>query len=237
MRAFYRRWLSPEGYLGLHLVIGFLLATLCGYLFTQIADHVFGTAQTLRTDAQAQAFVRSINTPGLTSVMRVITHFGDELTLVVLSVAIGLILLFKRSHRRLVCFAAIMMGGAKLNYVLKDLYHRNRPDEAASLTFASGFSFPSGHSMGSMLFFGGLAYVLYFTVPKHWAKRAASILFCVIAVSLIGGSRIYLGVHYLSDVIAGFVAGLCWIGICITGTEGWIRLRDRKKSGAKETAS
>lgn len=235
IRDFYRRWLSPNGYLGLHLVLGFALAAFCGYLFAEIADEIFfESEQYVAADAYAQALVKNITSPGLTSVMRVVTNAGDPITLLLLSILVGVVLLHQHSHRRLYTFSAIMIGGGLLNFILKDAFQRSRPDKALRLVQAGGYSFPSGHSMGSMLFFGGLAYVLFFSVERRPAWRIAGILSCLLAVLLIGASRVYLGVHYLSDVGGGFVAGLTWIGICITGTEGWIRLRDRNKASAEK---
>jgi undecaprenyl-diphosphatase len=232
---FYGRWLSPNGYLGLHLVLGFALATFCGYLFAEIADEVFFEShQYVLFDTYAQVLVKNISSPGLTSAMRVITNAGDPITLAVLSILLGVVLLLQHSHRRLYAFSAIMIGGWLLNLLLKDAFHRSRPDKVLRLIQVGGYSFPSGHSMGSMLLFGGLAYVLFFSVQRHWALRIAGIFFCLLAVLMIGASRVYLGVHYLSDVAGGFVAGLAWIGICITGTEGWIRLRDRRKAAAEK---
>lgn len=229
----YGKWLSPGGYLGLHLVLGFALAAFCGYLFAEIADEVFFEShQHLLADTYAQALVKNISSSGLTSVMRVITNAGAPITLGALSTLVGVVLLFQHSHRRLCAFAAIMIGGWLLNVLLKDAFQRSRPDKALQLIHAGGYSFPSGHSMGSMLFFGGLAYVLFFSVQRHWALRIAGVFFCLLAVLLIGASRVYLGVHYLSDVAGGFVAGLAWIGICITGTEAWIRMRDRRRAAA-----
>lgn len=232
---FYERWLSPEGYLGLHLVLGFGLAAFCGYLFAEVADEVFfESPQYLAADTYAQELVRGITSPGLTSVMRAITHAGDPITLFPLSIAVGIILLIRHSRRRLCAFSAIMIGGMFLNLLLKHAFQRSRPDKALQLILASGYSFPSGHSMGSMLFYGGLAYVLFFSVSRHrqWALRATGLLLCLLLALTIGASRVYLGVHYLSDVAAGFVAGLCWIAICVSGTETWFRLRDRRRNAA-----
>ena len=83
--------------------------------------------------------------------------------------------------------------------------------------------------MGSMLFYGSLAYVVYFSIEKHRGWRVAAAVTCMALVVLVGGSRIYLGVHYLTDVLAGFAGGLFWICVCLSATEGWIRLRDWRR--------
>jgi membrane-associated phospholipid phosphatase len=227
--SLYKRWLSPAGYLGLHLVIGFAIAVLGGYFFAETADEVFfETHPFLQMDASARDIVQTINRPGITALMKGITLIGNPLTVGVLSLAVGVFLFVRHSRRRLYAFIATMAGGTILNFVLKDAFHRARPTEVVHLVSAGGYSFPSGHSMGSILFFGGLAYVLFFSTEKNFWQRLTAVLFCFITVLMIGFSRVYLGVHYLSDVVAGYTAGLCWLGICITGTEAWVRLRNRQ---------
>jgi undecaprenyl-diphosphatase len=227
-REWYEKWFADEGLLGLHLTIGFIVALGAGIFFKLIADKVFETPGIRSADAWAQAVANHIASPALTAIMRVVTCFGNQLTLIILSIAVAAILYAQHSHRRLYTFASIMAGGGLLNVLLKDVFHRARP-ALVQLIEARGFSFPSGHSMGSMLFFGGLAYVLYFTAERHTVWRFIAVIFCFLASVCIGLSRVYLHVHFLSDVIAGFVAALGWIGICVAGTEFWIRWRDRRR--------
>jgi membrane-associated phospholipid phosphatase len=236
--SFYTRWLSAEGYLGLHLVIGFALALATFLLFQNIADEVFETQAVLAADARAQAIARTIASPLLTELMKWASLVGSSPFLSVLSVLVGVTLYKNQTKRRLYAFAATMIGGGLLNVLLKLYYQRPRPSEFPPLVTAHGHSFPSGHSMGSMLFFGSLAYVLYISLERSRAWRLAAVVLCILAAMIIGASRIYLGVHYFSDVVAGFTAGLCWIGVCLSGTEAWARWRDwrraRREEGVRE---
>ena len=227
--TFYTRWLSPEGYLGAHLVVGFLVALVMGLLFDYVEDEVFDAEATLAADAGAQELVRRIASPALTSAMRLLTHLGDTGVLVGLSAVVSVVLGLQHSKRRLYAFLATMIGGSLLNVLLKNYYQRARPSTLGELATAHGFSFPSGHSMGSMLFFGSLAYVVYFSIDRGRAWRALAVLLCIVATLVVGFSRVYLGVHYFSDVVAGFAAGLCWIGVCLSGTEGWVKWRDWRR--------
>jgi hypothetical protein len=128
-----------------------------------------------------------------------------------------------------------MAGGALLNFLLKLYYHRARP--TSSLVLAHGYSFPSGHSMGSMCFFASLAYVIFFTIERRHVLRIVAAIACALSVLAIGASRIYLGVHYFTDVVAGYAAGLAWLAVCFTGVEAWVRWSDyraaRRKAGEK----
>jgi membrane-associated phospholipid phosphatase len=98
--------------------------------------------------------------------------------------------------------------------LLKNFFERERPNINIIIE-ADGFSFPSGHSMGSMTYYGFLVYLVIRGKGKPLSKLGLAILLCLVIV-LIGISRIYLGVHYPSDVLAGFVAGSIWLVICIS---------------------
>jgi membrane-associated phospholipid phosphatase len=229
------KWLSPEGYLGLHLVVGFLVALVAGISFDFVADTVFGSPTTLAADARAHDVARSLSSPVLDQIAFAAAFVGSSPVLTVLSLVVGSALLRVKARRRFAAFATTMAGGGLLNVFLKNFFQRPRPDESLWLGTASGFSFPSGHSMGAMLFFGSLAYVVYFTFERNRLERLAAVAACVLAILVIGASRIYLNVHYLSDVVAGFLGGLFWIGVCVSATEGWVRVRDRlRKSGSAE---
>src|SRR5688500_12402525 len=224
--SFYSRWLSPEGYLGLHLVGGFLVALLAGFVFGRIADWVFDAPATRAADRFAQRVAAQWVSPGLTASMRFVSFFGKPSVIAVVCVIVGGVLLWARSHRRLYAFAATMIGGALLSAALKAVFQRDRPSGFDALGSAAGYSFPSGHAMGATLLFGSLAYVIYFSIDHSQRLRLLAVTLCVLMILSIGASRIYLGVHYLSDILAGFAAGLCWVGVCLSGTEAWVRWRD-----------
>jgi undecaprenyl-diphosphatase len=237
--SFYRRWLSPEGYLGLHLVVGFFLAVAGAVVFDYIADKVFSSQEIRLVDARAQLIARRLVSPRMTLVMQTISMFGTLPALTSLSLAVIAWLLKAKSHRRLYAFVAANAGGFILNQLLKLYFHRARPE--SSLVMSHGFSFPSGHSMGAMCFFGSLAYVIYFTIERRRVWRVLAVIACGLAVLAMGASRIYLGVHYFTDVVAGYTAGLCWMAVCFSGTEAWVRWRDyraaRRKASLKAAAT
>ena len=103
--------------------------------------------------------------------------------------------------------------------LLKHFYGRERPSINEEID-AVGFSFPSGHSMGSLIFYGFVIFLIIRGPQKEWIKWAVSISLAVLVV-LIGTSRIYLGAHFPSDVAAGYIAGLIWLLLCLTALE-WI---------------
>jgi len=237
--GFYARWLSPEGYLGLHLVAGFLVAVLAGWAFGGIADWVFDAPATRAADQWAQRVAAAWISPGLTAFMRFASFVGRTWMAGLISVVVAGVLLRAGSHRRLYAFAATMIGGTLLNPALKAVFHRDRPSGFAALGHAAGYSFPSGHAMAAALLYGSLAYVIYFSIDHSHRLRLLAVTLCALMTLSIGASRIYLGVHYLSDVLAGFAAGLSWVGICLSGTEAWVRWRDwrRKRASAARKAA
>jgi membrane-associated phospholipid phosphatase len=221
---FYRRWLSPERYLLLHLAAGFVLAMGAGIAFDLIEDKVFSTQQIRAADAGAQRLARAVLSPRLTGAMRIISFVGNPEVVASLSIAVTALLIKVGSRRRLYAFVATVVGGALLLLALKQYYHRERP--TSPFAVAHGYSFPSGHAMGAMLLYGSLAYVAHFTLKHHRVWRMAAVVACILMVIAIGASRIYLGVHYFTDVVGGFAAGLCWAAVCFSGTEAWAGWRD-----------
>ncbi|MDQ0227794.1 phosphatase PAP2 family protein [Metabacillus niabensis] len=158
--------------------------------------------------------VRSFSSETMDVVMVFITELGSSFTLGTL-LLVGMILLFLKRKDRLASlfFFLVVAGGGLVNSLLKNLFERERPN-VNRLIEIDGFSFPSGHSMGSMLFYGFLVYLLFRSKQRMQRKIGLGILLSII-ILLIGISRIYLGVHYPSDVLAGFIAGFIWLCICI----------------------
>lgn len=112
-----------------------------------------------------------------------------------------------------------------LNLAIKQLIHRSRAQFAHHTALASRYSFPSGHTMAATLFYGLLAAFVVSQVFA-WRWRILAPLLAYLIVTLIALSRLYLGLHYLSDVMAGEAAGLMWLAICLTGVETLRRYRN-----------
>jgi undecaprenyl-diphosphatase len=121
-----------------------------------------------------------------------------------------------------------------INTLIKWIVHRPRPDEIMRLIEESGYSFPSGHSMISMAFYGYITYLIYKHV-KDKKKRTIYCLLLLFLIFMIGLSRIYLGVHYLSDVLGGFALSVSYLMIFIIISPKILdRINGRKKNGKKE---
>lgn len=157
-----------------------------------------------------------------------VSYLGSEI-LIALLVIVGAVLIARRDWRHLVALAVTCGGGELLNAALKVIYHRARPTYAAEFNPAS-WSFPSGHAMDSLIVYGLFAYWL---ARRKWAARVPIFAGAAVIVGAIGYARIYLGVHYLSDVVAGYCAGLVWLVVCVSGYE-FAESRRVGPSGADE---
>ena len=211
------RRLSATEYLLLHLALGLALS-LAAVSFLVLASEVAEGATIVRVD---MALARSLHAASDESGVAVILSFtqlgsGWFLTALGVVVAAGLL---RRGRRVLaVGWTVAMLGGGVLNTVLKGLYARPRPSFADPIAVAQGFSFPSGHAMGTFVAAGMLSY-LGFRVARTATRRVAVVSAALSWSVAMGFSRMYLGVHFLSDVVAGFAAGTVWLAACISGVE------------------
>ncbi|MDQ6765554.1 MAG: phosphatase PAP2 family protein [Verrucomicrobiota bacterium] len=230
---FLRNRLSPEGYLGLHLTIGLLVIFLGCWMFADIAGDIRPGKPLFAFDQQVTNWFHAHARSGLTKAAWVMTDCGSVGFVTTASVAFALLLLFRRTWDRLLAFALTMVGGSALNIILKHIFHRQRPVLENPLVTLSSWGFPSGHTMGSTLFYGFLA-LLAATAIQHWRLRAVPFLSAAVMVAAVGWSRIYLGAHYLSDVLAAIAAGAAWLSLCWTAVDIFRRRRRSQQTVKKD---
>jgi undecaprenyl-diphosphatase len=163
----------------------------------------------------------------LQGAMRDLTALGSGTVLVLFVLAVAGALLARRQYHALVLLLVSALGGMLLNMLLKPVFGRPRPDIALRLTEVRSLSFPSGHAMGSAIIYMTLAALLSRLVQT----RALKVYFLGLAVLLtflVGASRVYLGVHYPTDVLAGWAVGLAWALLC------WTIARHLQRRGSVE---
>jgi len=139
------------------------------------------------------------------------TYLGNWQIIVGFSVVAVAILALLRKKREAVFLAAALIGGELVKEILKFIVRRSRPDASLALIQESGYSFPSGHAMIAVIFYGIIGYFIYKLCRQKWQKITISIAAGAL-IFLIGFSRIYLGVHWISDVIAGWLLGFLIVG-------------------------
>jgi membrane protein DedA with SNARE-associated domain/membrane-associated phospholipid phosphatase len=212
------RRLTPGQYLGLHLTVGLLAAAGGLWLFGGIAEDVLTDDPIVRFDRALDDYLHAHATPALTTFFLIVTAWGSIEAIVLLGVVVATFLAWGRRWLFLGSWLAAVAGSAFLNHVLKGLFERPRPDFEHPLLVETSYSFPSGHAMESFVVYGMLAY-LAVLVLRSWESRVAVVFEAALLVVLIGFSRMYLGVHYFSDVLAGYAAGGVWLSALITGAE------------------
>ena len=175
---------------------------------------------------QAFTEVLRASVPALAlQVFAALTHLGDTNTLAALCIAIALALMAFGRRGFAVGWVVAVAGNGLLIKTLKQVFGRVRPLNTEGFVLEHGFSFPSGHSSGSVVAYGMLAYLALRLLPTRWHLPC---LLATVALALtVGASRLFLGVHFASDVIAGFASGTAWLALCITCIE-YIRWRDRQ---------
>lgn len=153
-----------------------------------------------------------IRTLSLTALFSMVTRLANPMVAVAIILFITLLLYLMSGQQRLSLWflLANAIGSLGINPLVKNIIQRQRPEEALRLVTESTYSFPSGHAFASIMLYGGLILIIWQTC-KSGAIRTGATLFLGLVILLIGCSRIYLGVHYLSDVIAGYSLGLSWL--------------------------
>ena len=178
--------------------------------------------QTASFDAGVRSTVHAWATPGLTLIMLAVTQLGSApFLLVVGALAIWRLAAAERKHAALLLGVAAL-GGEALDQILKLCFHRPRPEAFFGLTVPPTYSFPSGHALTATCFYGVLAALLAARTRPLAGKAGLWALAAALA-ALIGLSRVYLGVHYPSDVLAGYSAAVVWLAAVRAGYGLWRR--------------
>lgn len=228
--------LSPQGYLGLHLTIGLICIIGASLLFGGIAEDVVSGDPLTVIDENVAQWFHERTTPGMQTAMRFVTALASPAVVTCAALVSAFILGWKRCWYRLLALALVLSGGMVLAFLLKLIFHRNRPDFTDSFMVFSGYSFPSGHTMAATLLFGVLAVFAVITL-KNWRWRVRAVLSACVMVVLVGFSRVYLGAHFLSDVLGAAAAGLAWLAFSLTAVDTLRRYREHRAggSGLKQT--
>lgn len=169
--------------------------------------------------------VRYFASPALDRVMIFITDLGYGLPYFVVVVTVFSLIAYLKRWLEAEALAICLAGGAFLNYLLKHLFERTRPD-LFRVVEAAGYSFPSGHAMISLCFYGMVAFLIVRNIQNKPGRILVISGFSLL-IAAIGVSRIYLGAHYPTDVVAGFAAGSMWLAFCISLLMWW----EKKKEG------
>lgn len=162
----------------------------------------------ITVDTTVNLLLSSVRTSTIAEVFFDITLFGEVFTVIFFAILASLFLWRKHLKKEILALWVALSGSSATTYLLKIIIDRPRPVDAIILEDSA--SFPSGHATAAVAFYGFLAYLLACQI-KSKKYRAPIILAGAILILLIGFSRLYLGVHYFSDVLAGYLVGLLWL--------------------------
>jgi membrane-associated phospholipid phosphatase len=183
-------------------------------IFSMVVGEVF-IEKEQDFDEKAFAFIADMASPLMTQIMLVLSFLASREFISVAALGIFIYFLFIRKHAWYsVRIPVVAIGNISLNLFLKWFFERPRPAPLLHLAEVSGMSFPSGHAMMSFSFYGLMIYLIFENV-RHKPLRYSICLILIALMHLIGFSRVYLHVHYASDVIAGFAIGTIWLIFCL----------------------
>ena len=189
------------------LIVYLLILGIVAWLCTEVWEK-----EAFSFDRSLLLWIHQFANPQLDRVMLLCTSLGDPPTVVTIFVVMSIWLLLKRHYSNAIRFAIVCAGGIAINQGMKLFFAKPRPELWPRLITDPTFSFPSGHAVGSMVVYGFIAYILAIELPpyKRYIYAIASMI--IIAIGL---SRLYLGVHYPTDIIAGYGIGILWLTTCL----------------------
>lgn len=215
--------LSPTLYLGVRLAAGFAVIVSGAWVFAELAEKLGTDGGMGRADQALADSLRTQLPPGVLQAFAWLTRLADTPTVTGVCILVAGLLVWRGRRWLALAWVLAVAGNGVLNTTLKQVFERVRPVHDDGLVMAHGFSFPSGHSSGSVVLYGMLAYVLCRFVAPRW--HLPLVLAAVALAFTVGVSRVFLRVHFASDVLAGFASGTAWLVVCITSVDltRWMR--------------
>ena len=202
---------------GIFLLSGTAIAVLFTWAFAEIADKVRSGA-TQGFDDAILTWMGAHHSKGIQTAMLEITSLGTGTVVGMIVFIAGMFLWLNQHKHSAILLVVATLGGLVLDNFLKIGFNRPRPQIFQWGTYAVSSSFPSGHAMSSVIVYGTVAY-LAARLQQNVASRILTMAFAATMIVLICTSRMYLGVHYPSDVLAGVIVGLAWAGFCMAVLE------------------
>jgi membrane protein DedA with SNARE-associated domain len=206
-------------YLGLHLTVGFLISLAALWIFAGVTEDVVTHDPLTNFDLALTTWIRAHTTPLGDRIFTAVSLIGSPIAMAAVGMIGAVIIVVRRKWLELAAWVAGFLGAGVLSYILKIVIQRPRPVGATAFLHGESFSFPSGHALGSLVGYGMLAYVIGSNWITTTRGRFRLVIATAVLVVAIGISRLYLGVHYFSDVVGGYAVGVLWLSVCISGLQ------------------
>lgn len=221
--ALFRARLSRDNPAGLRLTLNVLLFIGAIWLFADIAEDVVTRDPLVQMDQWIALWFHAHSTPALTQWMEIVTDAHGTAAISVLGVGFAAYLSWRRNWYWLLTLIVVLPGGMLLNLLLKQMFHRDRPSFDDPLLSLASYSFPSGHVAGATLFYGLLAAFIASRLST-WRGRLLPFVVASALVTAVGVTRMYLGAHFLSDVVAAAAWCIAWL-VMWSVVVDWLRRR------------
>lgn len=220
IRDIAKRWSDrlPERRMWVKLAVGLVIIILCVWVFGELADEV-REQEPILFDEPILRFMQQYHSDWLTMLVKMMTNLGGIVGVSLLVIAAMSLLWWRKRTQAVVMLGLGVSGAALINVVVKMIFARARPDLWEHLVVETFYSFPSGHAMAS----SALAFsVILIAWRTRWRWLAISL--AMLYMIIIGATRLYLGVHYPSDVLAGWAISLAWV-VFVAMVLGVVRVR------------
>ena len=212
--TFIRNRFKPGVFFGLPFTILAILLSINLFMLSEIVEHVVNSPKAKYLDMNVSGWFFSMRTPFMSKAFYYFTQLGTFYGVTIGTTLAGLFLLWKKEWYLLLALLISVLGSSLSMHYSKIYFHRERPLNMAYFTPENSFSFPSGHATSAMALAGILCYFVLIEIENK-KLRLGLFLLGVCYIILIGLSRIYLGVHFLTDVAAGYLLGLLWVIVAI----------------------
>ncbi|MDE2299673.1 MAG: phosphatase PAP2 family protein [Burkholderiales bacterium] len=223
--------LSPTSYLGLRLSLGVAVIVGTAWLFCGVAGDVVDRDPLTRVDAVLAQWLQDHAVAPLTALALAVSHAHDAAPVILATALLCTFLAWRRQYAWMLITMLTVPGGMLLNWGLKLAFQRPRPTVSAYAQALQSYSFPSGHTVAATLFYGLLAVYLV-SVARTWTRRVTVVWLALACIVVVAFSRVYLGVHYLSDVLAAMAVGAFWLALCTTAVHTLATAREARNGTA-----
>jgi undecaprenyl-diphosphatase len=215
---FVKKRLTPDEKFGLHLTLGVLITLIFIIFFFSIIQDLLQKDSLIQADLRIINLVQIFRSLSFNSFMLFVTNLGEGQVVFLGVVIAGVILAMFKYWRYLITLIMSVLGGEIFVWAIKNIFERPRPPLVNALLPESGYSFPSGHAFVALSFYGLIIYFFYREFKSRILK-AMAVVSGLLIILAIGFSRIYLGVHWPSDVLASYVSSAAWLTALITTLE------------------
>jgi undecaprenyl-diphosphatase len=213
-RGFLRSRFSTESFFGLYLTAGLITLAVSAFFFALLAQDVVTAGRLTLIDARLSVWLHAHSRAHLTTFFLLVSQLHSSVVISITALMISAYLWSKHLRYWVLTFLLTIFGGMLLNVLLKNLFVRPRPHFENPILTLNTFSYPSGHTMLAVVFYGTLS-VFAVSHLRMWKYRVLALIAAILMISLVGFSRMYLGVHYLSDVLGAVAEGLAWLAVCL----------------------